>query len=529
MIPAASATQNSASRLFYCADNGPLCAEPAEPLNYEGNYIGHDEPSLLFYSNTPGSGNNQNYKITLPTEPATNPLQDGTGGTFNFQLHPAFWFGMALCDDQSAPNPGGSALAGATVPCTPDSDSNIFTSTNPADPKYIGKHPGTAFLELQFYPPSWIQQPVGFSCDPQRWCAAMAIFSLNQNQNTGVVNNTDCLNKVGIEPANYAFLTKSGVPTDRTDPLGINFRVDQSKVLMMHGGDNIVMDIHDTSHGLQIVLNDVTTGQSGSMTASAANGFKAVNFAPTATQCTETPYDFHPMYSTSSEDTRVVWAAHSYNVAASDEIGHFEYCNAVDAQGGNCTQAGANDPGGLDGDDTFCFAPPFAKPFNATKIKVGGCLATDGDFDGVGYQNSWPGTFADPAQDAAVHPAPFRFTSPLFNGNQNYDRIAFEADLPRIEVPAISPNNNCNRTTGAGCINPPNGANFYPIYSTTMIGGQCTWQFGGPFIPGTTNTFGGNSTVQYGPLLVSDYPGVGGPITRINNFRNVLASNPCNA
>jgi hypothetical protein len=62
-----------------------------------------------------------------------------------------------------------------------------------------------------------------------------------------------------------------------------------------------------------------------------------------------------------------------------------------------------------------------------------------------------------------------------------------------------------------------------------MIGGQCTWQFGGPFIPGTTNTFGGNSTVQYGPLLVSDYPGVGGPITRINNFRNVLASNPCNA
>jgi hypothetical protein len=190
----------------------------------------------------------------------------------------------------------------------------------------------------------------------------MAIFSLNQNQNTGVVNNTDCLNKVGIEPANYAFLTKSGVPTDRTDPLGINFRVDQSKVLMMHGGDNIVMDIHDTSHGLQIVLNDVTTGQSGSMTASAANGFKAVNFAPTATQCTETPYDFHPMYSTSSEDTRVVWAAHSYNVAASDEIGHFEYCNAVDAQGGNCTQAVCERPGGLDGDDTFCFAPPFAKP-----------------------------------------------------------------------------------------------------------------------------------------------------------------------
>ncbi|HEY3007865.1 MAG TPA: hypothetical protein VGJ63_07340 [Micromonosporaceae bacterium] len=527
LVPVASASQNEASRLFYCADNGPLCAEPAEPLNYEGNYIGHDEPSLLFYSNTPGAGNNQQYRITLPTEPPTQPLQDGSGGTFNFQLHPAFWFGMALCDDQSAPNPGGSALAGATIPCTPDSDANIFTSTNPADPKYIGKHPGTAFLELQFYPPGWVQQPVGFSCDPQRWCAAMAIFSLNQNQNTGEVNNTDCLNRVGVEPANYAFITKSGIPTDRTDPLGINFRVDASKDLMMHGGDVIVTDIHDTSAGLQIVLHDLTTGQSGSMTASAANGFKAVNFDPAASTCTETPWDFHPMYSTSSEDTRVVWAAHSYNVAASDEIGHFEYCNAVDGQGGNCTQAGANDPDGLDSDDTFCFAPPFQRPFNGTKVKVGGCLATDGDFDGVSYQTTWPGTLSNAAQDAAIHPAPFRFTSPVFNGTRNYERIAFEADLPRIEVPAISPNNNCNRSTGAGCVNPPNGASFYPIYSTTTIGGQCVWQFGGPLIPGTTNRFGGTSTAEYGPLLLSDYPGVGGPITRYNNFRNVLSSNPC--
>jgi hypothetical protein len=44
------------------------------------------------------------------------------------------------------------------------------------------------------------------------------------------------------------------------------------------------------------------------------------------------------MYSTSSEHTRVPWAAHSYNVAFSDEIGHFEYCSAVDANG-NCIQA----------------------------------------------------------------------------------------------------------------------------------------------------------------------------------------------
>ena len=62
------------------------------------------------------------------------------------------------------------------------------------------------------------------------------------------------------------------------------------------------------------------------MTASVANGFAQVNYDPTAATCTQTPYAFHPMYATSSEHTRVPWAAHSYNVAFADEIGHFEYC-----------------------------------------------------------------------------------------------------------------------------------------------------------------------------------------------------------
>jgi hypothetical protein len=32
------------------------------------------------------------------------PKQDGTGGTWNFQLRPALWFGIALCENQSYPN-----------------------------------------------------------------------------------------------------------------------------------------------------------------------------------------------------------------------------------------------------------------------------------------------------------------------------------------------------------------------------------------------------------------------------------------
>ncbi len=127
-----------------CDDkSGILCTEVFDSIGYGGAYTGHDEPSLVFYSDVAGAGNTGVYLLQLPKDPPTFPKQDGTGGTFNFQLHPAFWVGMAMCDDQSAPNPGGSSV-GPNILCTPDSDSNIFDGSDPTMPDYIGKHPGTA-------------------------------------------------------------------------------------------------------------------------------------------------------------------------------------------------------------------------------------------------------------------------------------------------------------------------------------------------------------------------------------------------
>jgi hypothetical protein len=62
------------------------------------------------------------------------------------------------------------------------------------------------------------------------------------------------------------------------------------------------------------------------------------------------------------------------------------------------------------------------------------------------------------------------------------------------------------------------------------VNGQCIWQLGGPYLKGTTNTFGGNSAAEYGPLLFSFYPNPNPAIRlRTNNFRQVLSSNPCPA
>ncbi len=100
--PRAGRAENYGSRLV-CGEGSPLCAEANDALGYNGGYTGHDEPSLLFYSNTPGSGNESNYHVAIPTEPPIVPTQDAKGGTFNFQDRIAFWFGMDLCDNQSAP------------------------------------------------------------------------------------------------------------------------------------------------------------------------------------------------------------------------------------------------------------------------------------------------------------------------------------------------------------------------------------------------------------------------------------------
>jgi hypothetical protein len=211
-------------------------------------------------------------------------------------------------------------------------------------------------------------------------------------------------------------------------------------------------------------------------------------------------------------------------VAMSDEIGHFENCLAISADL-NCTSPGSQDPV-LDEDDGNNFCVPGT---DSTLVKIDGCLSADEDFDGQSYRNDWPGTDPVVGRDRALHPSPLLFTSPVANGFVDYSTVAFETDLPRIEASDAQDNPPfCDRILGTGCVNPPHGAQFYPIFTTTMVRGTCTWQEGGRFIPGTRNSFGGTSTAEYGPLLKTVYPTTGfTTVTRFNNFNSGDLRNPC--
>ena len=55
---------------------------------------------------------------------------------------------------------------------------------DPPKPDYIGKHPGNAYMELQFYGPGYVPQFEGFGCSATQYCAAMTIDSLTLTRTT---------------------------------------------------------------------------------------------------------------------------------------------------------------------------------------------------------------------------------------------------------------------------------------------------------------------------------------------------------
>jgi hypothetical protein len=480
------------------------CPDVADPEATFGRYIGHDEPGVWDYSNVPGSGNHARWTLHVPTDPPPNSTPGAD--SYSFEQHVAFWFGMPLCASQSYPE--------QTSTCKPDSDSNIVNPQDSPD------HPGSAYLDLQFYPPGYTLMPSGISCDATQWCAAVNVWSYYRNPVTGQNLDTACQRQVGgVELDNYAFVTLDGKPTGPPSPLDATLAsfTPNSDTLFMSQGDTVGVTVEDSSDGLHIVLNDHTSGQTGTMTASAANGFAQMNFATDpSTQCTETPYDFHPEYSTSSINTRTTWTAFPYSVAWSDETGHFDLCSQV--TGRRCTglEGVPGDQEAADSDDTGCTAPA-----QSSLVQMGGCIGENDGFDGTSYQDDWP-------NGQSNRPTPIEFSGPLTGPNftVNYQKTVLAAPMPFNEH-----NQPCDVFTATGCTNPPitddgTPAAFYPYFYTTHIDG-CTWGEGTD-VPGlTVNDFG--KLAQYGTYDQNVYyTGVGGAGTEeFNVFEHTYPHNLC--
>ena len=282
-----------------------------------GVYIGHDEPDTTFLSTAPGSGNNVSWNLTIGRDPAALPTDVSPGHDTShwFQLSPAPWFSMALCDPNSYPQ----------TPCTPESDSNApscFGSTCTT----AQSGGGSTFMEMQLYPPGNPPFVDSTSCDDTHWCAALTIDSLECT--TGFATcNTTC-----EEPANFGFIQKNGVPTGPPAPQNSDIATftPNNETLLMNPGDKITIHMSDApapggGKAFKVVLDDLTRHTSGSMQASGANGFQTTSMAT----CAGTPFNFQPEFSTAKPANVIPWAALQTNISTEFETGHWESCTAL--------------------------------------------------------------------------------------------------------------------------------------------------------------------------------------------------------
>jgi hypothetical protein len=527
-----------------CTDPISIKNGKAGRFNDNGWYIGHDEPSVKFISSTPGSGNTMTYLTKIPVDPSQAPTPSGSVTNYG-QLSVAPWFGLPMCDPKSYPQNA----------CTPDSDSNSGLISDP-------NAAGSAFMELQLYPPGYTPFMDNTSCSRTQWCAALTIDSLECTFNFATCN-ANC-----EEPVNFAYLQTDGVPAGppSSQLSDISTLTPNQNTLMINGGDTLVVSISDPQQGFTTAIRDLTTHQTGFMVASASNGFMNTNIA----DCSGTPFTFHAEYSTAKQPNQVPWAAAEGGVLMEQEIGHSEVCNSLtnkdpvvnppgatgytdpqsfdtcvggpegpkatgegpcSATTGLCKHATTQGPNGpvacptnnpasgalCEFADGYCFKQgartAFVNGVPTTEYSdANQCADTryqngDLDFDGLSYlASSWP-------DGSANHPTAFEYAGPFQAGGRPYPQIQFESDIGGSSAL-------CNVTTGKGCTVPPISAAFYPYWSlspvsnswsaspvSTTLGSHrsaCVWNFG-KNLPSTVENFGGDA--QYGTPNIARYGG----------------------
>ncbi|PZS30276.1 MAG: hypothetical protein DLM59_11445 [Pseudonocardiales bacterium] len=493
-----SPIQKAAKRSLICAD--PRAFKSATRFEDNGVYVGHDEPATRFVSSRPGSGGDVTFGETLPVEPAALPTVHNPGHdvTHSFELSVAPWFGMALCDPLSFPQ----------TPCTPNSDRNAPSVRSPGG--------GSAFTEMQFYPPGFAPIVDAGSCDNRHWCAALLTFDFEATAG-GVLNN-NC-----VEPVNFAFVQTDGTPTGPPNPQQMNLSTftPNSKTLLMGSGDRITVHASDADlgggqHALREVVTDHTTGQTGFMTASAANGFTQTSIV----DCSGFLFNFEPAYNTAKPANVVPWAILQGDIFNQFEIGHFEPCNRItgpftetvgtftDTAWSHCIGPYENPKDtSANNDDPPCYPKGDTHGGVAEPNLVTGCepvvgplpASSDVDFDGTSYWPDWPNKLT-----AGPFPTPFLQQQPTTVGGNPYENLQFQTTVPASEA-------SCNVATGAGCVVPPAGpGHFYPYYTLADVDGTCVWEFGHM---ANGRTFGGDA--QYGTFIRE-------------SFRSPILTNPTN-
>ena len=472
------------------------------------------------------------YLTKIPVDPHQSPTPSGSVTNYG-QLSVAPWFGLPMCDPKSYPQNA----------CTPDSDTNTGLNA-PTDA-------GSAFMELQLYPPGYTPFVDSESCSATKWCAALNIDSLECTFGFATCNN-NC-----IEPVNFAFLQTNGVPAAPPSPQLTNVHtfLPNAHTLMinprrhprrLHLGsaagihhDNTRFDHpsdrdHDRQRGQRLhehqhrrlhghpvhLPRRVQHGQAAEPGAvGRARGRRADAAGDRSLrglQLGEEPGPVH-VRSTTYSDPNVFDTC----VGGSEGPGQTGEgpCDPTTGICQNPSTEGPNGPVACPTNDSTSganceFADGNCFQKGTRPVTIDGVPATESsdanqcfdnryqngdlDFDGLSYQASaWP-------NGTRNHPTAFEYAGPFQASGKPYPQIQFETNVGASEIL-------CDTTTGSGCTVPPQGSKFYPFWSLSQHPAPfasdrtgCAWNFGN-VLPNTFKTFGKDA--QYGTPNVARFAG----------------------
>ena len=216
-----------------CDETSALCTEPLDAIGYGGAYTGHDEPSLLFYSNTAGSGNSNLYRLQLPTDPKELPNQNGTGGTWNFQLHPG-----VLARHGALRQPVGARVHARSVHAGQRHEH--LRRDRPGRARLHRQAPGHRVPRAPVLPAGLGSVAARGQLRRDEVVRRDGDLQPQPGPEHGHVQQRRLPEHRGAEPANFAFITKSGAPhapPGPLDPTDGAFTPSSATDLFMGSGD----------------------------------------------------------------------------------------------------------------------------------------------------------------------------------------------------------------------------------------------------------------------------------------------------
>ena len=283
--------ERPASRKLLCTDIRGIIGHN-ERFYDNGHYIGHDEPSIRFLSNRPGSGNNVTFTETLPRDPAAMPT---------------------VTPSRSRCHPLVRAEPRAVV-----RDEHLRPELLPAD----GTARPTATTTRRTAR-SLAAAPRSWRCSSTRPASPRSATRSAATTPTGARRSTSTRSRPPPprpehgcdEPVNFAFIQRNGVPAGPPSPQlsnGATF-TPNSQTLMMNPGDVVRTHMWDASIGggkraFKIV------DQRPDHRAERIHGRlgrQRLHEHSTTFTCSGTPFNFQPLFNTArvAELDRLVGAA----------------------------------------------------------------------------------------------------------------------------------------------------------------------------------------------------------------------------